>query len=75
MAIHIKVYVYTDQSKEKVIINNNSSYDIHLREPAKEGMANRRLLEILKGTIRPKPKGVRIVNGHTSPSKIIEVKY
>ncbi len=73
--MHIKVKVYPDQTKEKVIRNDDGSYDLYIREPAREGMANRRVLSILSEQINPKPKRIKIVSGHISPAKIIEVEY
>ncbi|HEY9584125.1 MAG TPA: DUF167 domain-containing protein [Candidatus Paceibacterota bacterium] len=71
----IKVRVYPDSDKEKIQKNSDDFYSVYLREPAKKGMANRRLLEILRETVQPKPKRIKIASGHTSPSKIIEVEY
>ena len=74
MIKHIKVKVYPDQTKEKVVVNDDGSYELYIREPAKEGMANRRVLAIITEKINPKPKRVKIVSGHISPAKIIEVE-
>lgn len=75
MIRHIKVKVYPDQTKEEIVKNADDSYDLYIREPAKKGMANRRVLSILNEQITPKPKKIKIVSGHISPSKIIEVEY
>ncbi len=75
MNSHIKIKVFPDQSNEEVIKNDDGSYDVYLREPAQRGMANRRLLTVLSESIFPKPKQIKIVSGHTSHSKIIEVGY
>lgn len=75
MIKHIKVKVFPDQNKEKIIKNADDSYDLYIREPAKEGMANRKVLNILNEQVIPKPKKIKIVSGHISPSKIIEVEY
>lgn len=72
--IHIKIKVYPDQPKEKIIKNDDDSYDLYIREPAKDGMANRRVLSLMTREIKPRPKRVKIVSGHTSPTKIIEVE-
>jgi uncharacterized protein YggU (UPF0235/DUF167 family) len=78
MIKHIRVKVYSDRTKEKIVINDDGSYDAYLREPAKQGMANKRLLRLLTvllEKISPRPKRIRIASGHTSCSKIIEVEY
>ena len=72
---HIKVKVFPDQPNEKIVANVDLSFDVYLREPAKAGMANRRLLAIIIEQISPKPKRVKIVSGFTSPAKIIEAKW
>ena len=74
MTKHLKVKVYTDQAEEKIVENTDNSYDLYIREPAKEGMANRRVLAILMDKVNPKPKRLKIVSGHISPAKIIEVE-
>lgn len=70
----IKVKVIPDQTNEQIVKNGDDSYNVYLREPPKRGMANKRLVAVLLENIHPKPKCVRIVSGHLSQSKIIEVE-
>ncbi|MBI2474380.1 MAG: DUF167 domain-containing protein [Candidatus Taylorbacteria bacterium] len=72
---HIKVKVFPEAPEERVFRTDENSFRIFLREPAKSGLANRRLLEVLSLSIEPKPKRMRIVSGEHSPSKIIKIEY
>jgi uncharacterized protein YggU (UPF0235/DUF167 family) len=71
---HIKVKVFPGSAEETVIRADNA-WRVYLREPPKEGLANKRLLEVLRRELEPKPKILRIVGGEHSPSKIIEIEY
>lgn len=44
---------------------------ISVREKAERGEANARVVAILKSHL--KAKNVRIINGHNSPSKLLEI--
>lgn len=66
-----KVHVITEQKEERVVSKDDLLY-IFVREPAKAGRANRRVMELLRvrfGTNRR----VHIVSGHHSPHKIVFV--
>jgi len=70
MYIHIKAL--TNQSKESLTRISADHFKIAVREPAKRNLANRRIVEILKGEF---PGAiVRIINGHSSPSKLVCVE-
>lgn len=72
---HIKVKVYPDSKNEIFKIIKNDFFEVHLKEPAENGLANRRLLTLIEENINPRPRRMRIVSGHLSHSKIIEVEY
>ncbi|MFA6601878.1 MAG: DUF167 family protein [Candidatus Paceibacterota bacterium] len=70
MYIHLKVL--TDQSRECLTRISADHFKISVREPAKQNLANKRILEILRGEF---PGSViKIINGHSSPSKLISVE-
>jgi len=73
--VHIKVRVFPDSAKEEIMRDGENSFKIFLREPAKQGLANKRLLKVLFGALDPSPKKMRIVTGEHSPSKVIEIQY
>jgi uncharacterized protein YggU (UPF0235/DUF167 family) len=69
--MHIKVKVTTGSRAEQIVRKSDDSYTLSVREKAERNLANKRVLEILRG-LHP-GKSVRIVKGHHSPAKIIEV--
>lgn len=72
---HIKVKVFPDSAKEEIMKSGANSFQVFLREPAKNGLANKRLLTVIRDAIDPPPKRLRIVTGEHSPSKVIEIDY
>ena len=72
---HIKVRVFTDAAKEEITRSDDNTFRVFLREPAKQGLANKRLLKVLQSALEPKPKRLRIVTGEHSPSKVIAIEY
>ncbi|MEK9186375.1 MAG: DUF167 domain-containing protein [Patescibacteria group bacterium] len=70
MTYQIKV---TPNSKNMEVIEEKGSLRIKVDAPPVEGKANKRLIEILAGYFNVSPSRVRIVSGHTSRNKVIEV--
>ncbi len=71
--MYIKVKVKTEQKKESFIQSKKEDeYLISVKEEARNGWANERVIEILKKEL--KKKNVRLVSGHTSPSKIFSIE-
>jgi uncharacterized protein (TIGR00251 family) len=71
--MHIKVKVIAGAKKEKVFHKSKDALEIEIKEPAEEGMANKKVLQLLRkefagyGTIK-------IIHGHHSPNKIISIE-
>jgi uncharacterized protein (TIGR00251 family) len=70
MYIHIKAQ--TGAKKETVKQISSDHFEVAVKEPAKQNLANRRIIEIIQamfpGTV------VRIMNGHHSPSKLLSIE-
>jgi len=69
--MYIKVRVVTDSKKEILEKIDHETYKIFTRAPAERGLANSRVIEML-AEVYPNQK-LRIVSGHTSPSKIVSI--
>ncbi|MEK7641536.1 MAG: DUF167 family protein [Patescibacteria group bacterium] len=69
--MYIKVRVKAGQRAEKVIQESDDHFVISVKEKAERNMANKRILEIVRGMFPG--KSVRIINGHQSPGKLIAV--
>lgn len=71
MLIHIKIF--PDAKEDLVEAKTETSFLVHVREPAEQNRANKRMIELLSKYFQ-KPTGrFRILTGHHQPSKIIEV--
>jgi len=71
MYIRVKV---TPKSKREIFEQTGESeYHISLKEPAKNNLANTRILEILSLNLKTPIKNIRIINGHHSRSKLISI--
>ena len=71
MLIHIKIK--PDSNKDEVVKKNDASYIVFVREEAKENKANYAMLLLLADFLDVPVSTLRIITGHHSPSKIIEV--
>ncbi len=69
--MYIKIKVVPDAREEKVEKLKDDEFRIWVKLPAENNVANNRVLEIVRG-MYPN-KGVRIISGHYSPSKIISI--
>lgn len=69
--MYLKLKVVPDSKIEKVEQLKDDEYRVWVKAPAEMGLANSRVLELMR-EIHPN-KRVRLVSGHTSPSKIVSV--
>lgn len=72
--MYIKVSVRTGSKVEFVKEEGKDSLLIAVKEPAERGLANERVLEIIKERSGDGRKIIKIVSGHHSPHKIISVE-
>jgi uncharacterized protein YggU (UPF0235/DUF167 family) len=71
MLIHVKIK--PDSKKDEVIMKNDASYIVSVKEEAKENKANYAMLLLLAEHLNVSVSILRIITGHHSPSKIIEI--
>ncbi|MDD5165554.1 MAG: DUF167 family protein [Candidatus Pacebacteria bacterium] len=69
--MYIKVRVITGAPKEVIQKIEDDHIEMYLRQPPERSLANKRILEVIC-SMYPN-RAVKIVNGHHSPSKLIEV--
>jgi uncharacterized protein YggU (UPF0235/DUF167 family) len=69
--MYLKLKVIPDAKEEKVEQLKVDEYRIWVKAPAENNHANTRVLEIIRD-MHPNTR-VRLVSGHTSPSKIVSV--
>jgi len=71
--MYIHVTVQAGSKKEAVTPQKDSYFVIAVKEKAERNMANARVREIVAGMYGVKLSSVRIINGHTSPKKLIDI--
>lgn len=69
---HIKITVYADAKKEQVI-ESGERLSVFVKEPAQQNRANKRVCEVVAAHIGAPAGAVRIIAGHHSPRKTLEV--
>ena len=71
--MYIKVTVSAGAKKERVAEISKSRLSVSVREPAKQNLANRRVVALIATHFGVAQKKVRIISGHHSPSKMLSV--
>lgn len=71
--MYIKVKVEAGAKKEKIEKKSENNFLIKVKEPAERNLANTRVREIIASIYTINVKSVRIISGHTSPSKILSI--
>lgn len=71
--MYVKVRVYPGNKKEVVIKLDDNYYEIRVKEPAERNLANSRVRQLIGREYGVTEKQVRLVTGHHSPVKILDV--
>jgi len=71
--MYIKVRVKTKQKAELLKEISKDHLEISIKEPAERNLANSRIVEMVREHFKVYNGVVRIVSGHHSPSKILDV--
>ena len=72
--MYIKVRVNAGAKKENFVAKGDGEFLISVREPAEQNLANRAVCELIAEHFSVAIKSVRIISGHHSPTKILDVK-
>lgn len=72
--MYLKVRVLVAQREDKVRAGKKAGeLAVSVRAKAERGLANRRVLALLNEHLGHPEGGIRLVSGHTSPSKVFRV--
>ncbi len=63
----------TPNSKRASVVQEGNTLNAKIDAPPREGKANRRLLEILSKHFEVGQNRIRIISGHMSRNKVVEV--
>lgn len=72
--MYVKVHATPGAKKEKVVRENDTTFNVAVKEPAERNLANGRIRELLCHEFGLEKGRVRMVSGHRSPSKIFSVE-
>ena len=71
--MRITVKVFPDARRERVTKKSETSFEVSVRDQAKRNTANRRICEIFASLYTVSVDRVRIVRGHRSSQKSLEI--
>jgi len=72
--MYIRVHVIPGAKKERVTKVSDTEFQIAVREPASQNLANRRVIAIIAEMFSTSSAQVRILTGHRSSSKMVSVE-
>ena len=72
--MYIKVRVVPKAKREQIKRINDQTFELTVKEPAERNLANNRIKEMISEFSAVETKAVRLVSGHHSGSKILDVK-
>ncbi len=67
--IIVAVQVFASAKKEKLIQKDRHKFEIFVKEPAQNNLANRRVAQILAEKYGVYARDVQLISGHRSPKK------
>jgi len=71
MLIHVKIK--PDSKEDKIVQKNETSFIVHVKEPAEDNRANKRMIELLADKFGIVKSKVKIITGHHAPSRILDI--
>ncbi len=71
--MYISVRVQAGARRESLEASGNGRLTIAVKEPAERNLANRRVRELVAEHLSLPLEKVRLISGHTSPSKIFDI--
>lgn len=71
--MYVKVRVYPGNKKEILTKVGEHRFEARVKEPAERNLANNRVRELIASEYGVTDKQVRIVTGHHSPVKVLDV--
>ncbi len=71
--MYIKLRVKAGAKEEKFVQKTKDHFEVSVRELAERNLANKRIVELVARHFKLPIGKVRIISGHHSPSKILNV--
>ncbi len=71
--MYVRVTVYPGAKKEHIKHVGENRFEIQVREPAEQNLANARILELVAEQYKVAVRQVRMISGHHSQRKILSI--
>ena len=71
--MYVKVRAIPGARREQVVEADPRDLTIHVREPARQNLANRRITEILAERYGVPSRAVKMLSGFRSPTKVFSI--
>ena len=71
--MYIKIKAHTGVSRESIVQKDESTFVISVKEKPQNNNANRRMIQLIADWYRVPVSSIRIISGHTHPSKIFSI--
>ena len=71
--MYIKVKAFPGSKKELVEQISEHTYKVAVKPKAERNMANTRIIELLSQYLHVSDKKIKLVTGHRSPNKILDI--
>ncbi|MDO8265016.1 MAG: DUF167 domain-containing protein [Candidatus Parcubacteria bacterium] len=69
----VKIKVFPGSKKPEIIRKKNDSFDVKIKEKAREGMANKAAISAMASFLKVPGGKIRIIKGFRLRNKIIEI--
>lgn len=71
--MYVRVRVFPDNKKEIITKVGENRFEVRVKEPAERNLANNRVKILIASEYGVTEKQVRIVTGHHSPVKVLDI--
>ena len=71
--MYVRVVVIAGAKRESIKRASDTKLQISVTEPAKQNLANRRVIALTAAHFGVTQKKVRLISGHRSPSKMLSI--
>lgn len=71
--MYVRARVTPGAKRERIELRGEGEYDIAVREPARQNLANTRVRELIARALGVAPGAVRLIAGHRSGVKVMSI--
>lgn len=72
--MYIKIKAHTGVSRESIVQKDEYTFIVSVKEKPKNNSANKRIIQLIADWYQIPTSSIRIISGHTHPSKIFSIQ-